>query len=55
MAESPCPHKRTQLIAKDNDAQYLECLDCGEILDAAEMEKAEKKESPGVDGSLSDA
>ncbi len=50
-----CPHKRTQLIARDNDAHYVECLDCGEILEAGEMEKAEKKEGPGFDESLSDA
>ncbi len=55
MTKPACPHKRTQLIAKDNDAQYVECLDCGEILEAAEMEKAEKKEGPSFDGSLSDA
>jgi hypothetical protein len=47
-----CPHKRTQLIAKDNEAQYVECLDCGEILEAGEIEK---KESGGFDESLSDA
>ena len=55
MTKPPCPHQRTQLIAKDNDAQYVECLDCGEILEAAEMEKVEKKEGPAFDGSLSDA
>jgi len=48
-----CPHKRTRLIAKDNDAQYVECLDCGEILEAGEMEK--KKDAAGYDESLSDA
>jgi len=48
-----CPHKRTRLIAKDNDAQYVECLDCGEILEAGEMEK--KKDAVGYDESLSDA
>ena len=45
-----CAHKRTRVIAKDNDAQYVECLDCGEIHEAGE--------SGGVinlDGSLSDA
>jgi len=47
-----CPHKRTQLIAKDKDAQYVECLDCGEILEAGELEK---KETAGFDESLSDA
>ncbi|MGA9885076.1 MAG: hypothetical protein WBQ34_15285 [Candidatus Acidiferrales bacterium] len=54
MAESKakCAHKRTQLIAKDNDAQYIECLDCGEILEAGEMTEAP---APGFDESLSDA
>jgi hypothetical protein len=46
-----CPHKRTRLIAKDSDAQYVECLDCGEILEAGEM----KKDAAGYDESLSDA
>jgi len=50
-----CPHKRTQLIAKDSDAQYVECLDCGEIFEAQELEKQEKKEGPGFGESLSDA
>jgi Zn ribbon nucleic-acid-binding protein len=47
-----CPHQRTQLIAKDNEARYVECLDCGEILEAGEIEK---KEAAGFDESLSDA
>jgi hypothetical protein len=54
MTKQACPHKRTQLIAKDNDAHYVECLDCGEILEAGEMEKVEK-EGAGFDESLSDA
>ena len=55
MTKPACTHQRTQIIAKDNDAQYVECLDCGEILEAAEMEKSEKNESASIDGSLSDA
>ena len=50
-----CLHKRTRVIAKDNDAQYVECLDCGEILEAGEMEKIEKKDTAGHNESLSDA
>jgi hypothetical protein len=46
-----CQHKRTQLIAKDEDAQYVECLDCGEILETGEL----KSEEPGFGESLSDA
>jgi transcription initiation factor TFIIIB Brf1 subunit/transcription initiation factor TFIIB len=57
-----CKHKRTQLIAKDNEAQYIECLDCGEILETGEMEKLApqeteetRKRAAGFDESLSDA
>jgi hypothetical protein len=48
---APCRHLRTRLIAKDSDAEYVECLDCGAIL-----ESAERTEQPsGFDESLSDA
>lgn len=47
-----CPHKRTRVIAKDSDAQYVECLDCGEILEVGELKK---KDAAGYDESLSDA
>jgi hypothetical protein len=46
-----CRHVRTQLIAKDSDAEYVECLDCGVILEAGEREE----QGPGFDESLSDA
>jgi hypothetical protein len=46
-----CPHKRTQLIAKDSDAEYVECLDCGAILVADEHDE----NGSGIDESLSDA
>jgi Zn ribbon nucleic-acid-binding protein len=45
-----CRHKRTQLIAKDDDSQYVECLDCGEIFDVAEL-----KDEIEFGESLSDA
>jgi len=45
-----CKHANTQLIAKDKDAEYVECLDCGAILEAGEL-----PEPSGFDESLSDA
>lgn len=50
MDPSTCKHARTQVIAKDQDAQYLECLDCGAIIEADEL-----SEPPGFNESLSDA
>ncbi len=47
---STCKHPRQKLIAKDTDAEYVECLDCGAILEAAELD-----EPSGFNESLSDA
>ena len=55
MPDVPCSHPRTHLIARDKDAEYVECLDCGAILEASELEKQEKQEGAGFDESLSDA
>ena len=46
-----CRHARTQLIAKDSDAEYVECLDCGAILESDELPEP----TAGFDESLSDA
>jgi hypothetical protein len=65
-AKTKCEHRRTRLIAKDNDAQYVECMDCGEILETGEMKEAPAPATPpqktaagtataGFDESLSDA
>lgn len=35
-----CRHEHTQLIAKDNEAEYLECLNCGAILETGEIPAA---------------
>lgn len=48
--QTDCKHPKTRLIAKDQDAEYVECIDCGAILEADEL-----KEPSGFDESLSDA
>jgi hypothetical protein len=50
MVDSTCKHERKRLIARDDDSQYFECVDCGEILEAGEL-----KDGSGFDESLSDA
>ena len=49
--QSACAHERTQVIAQDRDAKYVECLDCGAILEAEER----KGEPEGSGESLADA
>ena len=64
--KTKCEHRRTRLIAKDNEAQYVECVDCGEILEAGEIKQEPTPPAPaqktdtaakaaGFDESLSDA
>ncbi len=48
---APCRHTRTKLIAKDSDAEYVECLDCGAIVESSEVPDP----SAGFNESLSDA
>lgn len=50
MPDLACKHKRTRVIAKDDDSQNIECLECGEILEVDELPSGE-----GVSESLSDA
>jgi len=45
-----CKHLRKRLIARDEDAEYWECFDCGEI-----FEPGEAGGVVNLDGSLSDA
>ena len=44
MADENCKHERTRLIAKDDNSEYVECLECGKILDREEMKKKEESE-----------
>ncbi len=35
----PCRHRRTRVIAQDDATTYVECLDCGELFEADELER----------------
>jgi hypothetical protein len=53
-ATIPCKHLRTQLVAQDSDATYVECLECGAILEGEELEERKQKKD-GFNETLSDA
>jgi len=52
MANENCKHECTRLIAKDDNSEYVECMDCGKILDRDELKK---KEEPEFGESVADA
>ncbi len=32
-----CKHPRVQIVAREQDAEFVECLECGEIFDSSEL------------------
>ena len=40
MLNPSCQHTQKRLIAQDDNSEYFECLDCGEILEAGELNGA---------------
>jgi hypothetical protein len=44
--QTACEHSRTQIIARRNGIDYIECLDCREIFEAEDLEpvKAEDED-----------
>jgi len=47
VTETPaCKHEHIRLIAKDNEAEYVECLDCEAILETHELAEAPKAANP---------
>ena len=49
-----CRHQRTRLIAEDDATTYVECLDCGELFETAELDR-KPQPAPGFEEDLSDA
>jgi hypothetical protein len=33
----PCKHPRVQIVAREEDAEFVECLECGEIFESSEF------------------
>jgi hypothetical protein len=35
--DQPCRHPRVQVVSRDEDAEFVECLDCREIFESSEF------------------
>lgn len=36
-ASVPCKHPRVQIVARDEDSEFVECKECGEVFEASEF------------------
>jgi Zn ribbon nucleic-acid-binding protein len=32
-----CKHPRVQIVAREEDAEFVECLECGEVFESSEF------------------
>lgn len=44
MQPAACDHNRTQIIARRNGIDYVECLDCRQIFEAEDLEPVKAEE-----------
>jgi transcription initiation factor TFIIIB Brf1 subunit/transcription initiation factor TFIIB len=48
ISREQCKHPQVQIVSRDEEAEYVECKECGEVFESSEfkdMEIEEKKES----------
>lgn len=42
--EQPCRHPRVQIVSRDEDAEFVECLECREIFESSEFKDMDIEE-----------
>lgn len=40
-----CKHPRVRVVAREEDAEFVECLECGEVFESSEFKDMEIEES----------
>jgi hypothetical protein len=48
----PCKHPRVQVVSRDEDAEFVECLECREVFESSELKDMSIEES--VEGETQD-
>ena len=43
--KQPCKHPRVQIVSRDEESEYVECKECGEIFDSSEFKDMNIEES----------
>ena len=41
---SPCKHPRVRVVSRQEDVEYVECVECGEVFDSDEFRDMEIEE-----------
>ena len=46
---TPCKHPKVRVVSRQDDVEFVECLDCGEVFDSDEFRDMEIEEKTGLD------
>jgi hypothetical protein len=46
---SPCKHPQVRVVTREEDAEFVECQDCGEIFDSHEFRDMAIEDAPEQD------
>jgi hypothetical protein len=44
-----CKHPKVRIVSRHDDAEYVECLECGEVFDSDEFRDMEIEETAGTE------
>ena len=47
--KQPCKHPRVQIVSRDEDAEFVECLECREVFESSELKDMSIEENAGID------
>src|SRR5205807_8205913 len=47
--EKPCQHPRVQIVSRDEEAEYVECLECREVFESSEFKDMDIEEKVSDD------
>jgi hypothetical protein len=44
--DTGCKHPIVRIVAREDDVEYLECLECGEVFDSEELRDMTTEDTP---------
>ena len=50
--EQPCRHPRVQIVSRDEDSEFVECLECREIFESSEFKDMTIEEGAQEEGEV---
>ena len=49
VSREKCKHPRVQIVSRDEDAEYVECKECGEVFESSEFKDMTLEEDKALE------